>query len=244
MFWTFKCMTLAELREEYGDEYPNAIIEDGVRAPLRRESRFLRTYESDDQNTGWWISRFMDGSASMTASELQQEWAAWAEGLQEDFCHSCGWLHRQTDFPEMLRFITEHGESGHLSAIALLVASNLPLEEAFEKLTDALSYTRPGPVANIIQAIAKTKHPHAEATLRRRLEAFWADPALWDNADENDTNWIAFSTTVCIENLIELGAAPSDFEAQVRRLSEHVCPENRRNCRDYLSEHYSWLRRG
>jgi hypothetical protein len=213
---------------------------DGIRLPLCRESRFSRFYQSDEHKMGSEISRFMDGSASITASELQREWPTWSEEMRGDFCQSCYWLHEQSDFPEMLRFIMQQGSSEHWAGIALSVASQLPCDEAFDTLVRALYSTEPGHTANITQAIAHTKHPDAEVTLRRHLAALWEHPALWD--DDDFVNWVGFDATTCIDHLIELGAPPSDFTEQVQRLSAHVCSHNRESCRNFLSKHFSWLK--
>src|SRR5947207_11049388 len=122
------------------------------------------------------ISRFMDGSASITASELQQDWRSWREDERSDFCQSCCWLHEQSDFPEMLRFIMQHGRPEHWSGIALSVASQLPRDEAFDALVRALRSTELGQSSNVSQAIAHTKHPDSEATLRKHLAAVWSHP--------------------------------------------------------------------
>jgi hypothetical protein len=182
----------------------------------------------------------MDGSASITASELQREWPGWTEDMRSDFCQSSCWLHEQVDFPEMLRFIMEHGDAKHWSGIALSVASQLPRDEAFDTLVRALRRTELRHSSNISQAIAQTKHPDAEATLRSHLATLWSHSALWD--DDTFINWVGFAATTCIAHLIELGASPSDFNEQVRRLSEHVCSGNRNSCRSFLSKHYSWLK--
>lgn len=231
---------MPDLKKQYGDEFPAAVMVDGVRLPLRRERRFSRSYHSDEHRMGSEVSRFMDGSASITASELQREWPGWTEDMRSDFCQSSCWLHEQTDFPEMLRFIMEHGGPEHWSGIALSVASQLPRDEAFDTLVRALRSTELGHSSNISQAIAHTKHPDAEATLRRHMVALWSHPALWD--DDSFINWVGFDVTTCIAHLIELGAPPSDFTEQVRRFSEHVCSGNRRSCRNFLSKHYSWLK--
>src|SRR5712671_456019 len=107
-------------------------MRDGIRLPLRRERRFSRSYHSDEKKMGSEISRFMDGSASITASELRREWTSWTEETRMDFSQSCSWLHEQPDFPEMLRFIMQHGDPDHWSGIALNVASQLPRDEAFD----------------------------------------------------------------------------------------------------------------
>ncbi len=229
-----------DLKKQYGDEYPAAVTADGIRMPLRRESRFSRSYHSVKHKTGCEISRFMDGSASITASELQQEWPNWPADIRRDFCQSSDWLDEQADFPEMLRFIMRHGDPEDWSGVALSVASQLPKDEAFNVLVGALRSTELGRTSNIAQAIAHTKHPDAEATLRRHLAALWSNSALWKDSDF--INWFGFDATTCIAHLIELGAPPSDFAEQVRQLSEHLCSGNRKSCRNFLSKHYAWLK--
>lgn len=208
--------------------------------PMHREGRFSRSYHSHEHKIGSEISRFMDGSASITASELEREWSGWSAEVRRDFCQSSCWLHEQADFPAMLRFIMQHGSSKDWSGIALSVAAQLPQEEAFDALVQALRRTELGHTANISQAIALTKHPDAVTTLRAHLAAVWEHSALWD--DDEFINWIGFDATTCIAHLIEAGAPPSDFEGQVRRLSEHVCSQNRQSCRNFLSKYYSWLK--
>ena len=152
----------------------------------------------------------MDGSASITASELQREWHTWTDSQRMDFCQSCCWLHEQPDFPDMLRFIMQHAAPDEWSGVAMSVASQLPPDEAFDILLRALRTVEIGHTSNIGQAIAITKHRDAEPTLRRHLEAIWAHSALWENAEF--INWVAFDATTCVAHLIELGAPPRDFE--------------------------------
>jgi hypothetical protein len=142
----------------------------------------------------------------------------------------------------MLRFIVRHGGPEDWSGIAMSVASQLPRDEAFVSLLGALRATEIGRASNVAQGIAITKHPEAETTLRRHLEAVWAHLRLWDDADF--INWVAFEATTCITHLIELGAKPIDFEERVRQLLQHRCTGNRDSCRNYLSKHYIWLSKG
>jgi hypothetical protein len=225
----------------FGDEYPAAVVEKGVRMPLAIETPFSRYYHSGEpKRGGLLISRFMDGSASMTMAELQRDWPSWTDEQRVDFCQSCIWLHEQADYADMLRFIMGHGSPSVWGATALQVATALPSDEAFPLLLGVLRATIIGQGANITHAIAKTKHRDAKATLQQHLRAVWEHPGLW--ADDEWLNWIALDTTTCIEHLIELGESPADFEDRVRRLSQHVCPQNRDSCRNYLSKHYSWLK--
>jgi hypothetical protein len=231
-------MKIEDLKELYGDDYPAAVIVDGVRLPLQRERRFSRSYHSGDM--GCEVSRFMEGSASITAPELEREWPGWDDDVRMDFCESCDWLKEQPDFPDMLRFVMRNGGPYDRSSVAMSVACQLPPDEAFDLLTQALRNTEIGKTSNIGQAIALTKHPDAEATLRSHLLNIWEDGRLWD--DDEFINWVAFDATTCIAHLIEFGASPADFATRVRQLSEHVCSHNRDSCRGFLSKHYPWLK--
>jgi hypothetical protein len=238
-------MDLDSFRKRYGEEYPAAVVWEGTRMPLVVESRFSRDYRTPESEMktakcgGTIISRFWDGSASMTADQLRGEWPTLTKWERLDFCQECGWLHKQADFPEMLRFIMQHGGPDDWVAIACKTATNLPAEEAFHFLAAALEAQEAGKCGNIIQAIAITKHPDAKATLRQHLQTVWDNPTLWN--DDSFLNWVARDSESCIQHLIELGAVPADFDEQVRRLSEHVCKGNREDCRRWLSKHYSWL---
>ena len=186
-------------------------MDNGIRMPLCRETRFSRDYHSDEHKMGCGVSRLMDGSASITAGELQREWPAWTDELRVDFCQSCSWLGKQADFPDMLRFIMKQGGQGDWSGIANSVASALPCDEAFDLLLTALraADTALGSCSNIVQGIALTKHRDAEATLRHHLEALWENEALWNN--DGFINWPAFEATTCIAHLIGAGSTGSRF---------------------------------
>ena len=99
----------------YGEEYPSAVVMEGTRMVLAIETRFTRTYRVPEAERktakcgGYIVSRFMDGSASITAEQLRHEWPTWKEWERVDFCQSSSWLYKQIDYPEMLRFIMQHG---------------------------------------------------------------------------------------------------------------------------------------
>ncbi|HWC59966.1 MAG TPA: hypothetical protein VHC44_09765 [Verrucomicrobiae bacterium] len=228
------------MKNQFGEDYPQAIVLEGLRIPLSSERRFSRSFYSKEHRQGAEISRFMDGSASITVVELKREWPRWSNEVRRDFCQSCYCLDGQVDFPEMLRYIMKHGDAENWSGVALSVAHQLPSDEAFRILAGALNKTPLGSCSNLAQAISKTKHADAEKTLRKHFEALWNHPALFDSDSFN--NWIAFAATTCIAHLIELGVPASEFDARVRQLSEHACSGNRRSCSSFLSKHYSWLK--
>jgi hypothetical protein len=233
-------MSLETFRKRFGNDYPQAIVQDGFNIPLSSERRFSRSYYSNEHRTGVEISRFMDGSVSITAVELKREWPGWSQEVRRDFCQSSYWLDGQEDFPEILRYIMQHGGPEDWSGVALSVAHQLPTEEAFWVLVEALKKTPLPSSSNVAQAISKTKHPDAEKLLCGHLGTLLTHPALRD--DDEFINWIAFSATTCIAHLIESGVPTSEFDAQVRQLSEHACSGNRRACRTFLSKYYEWLK--
>jgi hypothetical protein len=227
------------LKKEFGDQYPVAVVVDGIRLPLRREGRFMRYYYSSEHKLGRELPRFMDGSASISLSEVRREWHTWSDHDRIDFCQYCCWLHEQPDFPDMLRFVVQHASPREWSGVAVSIGSYLPRDEAFDILVRALRTAEIGNTSNIGQAIAITKHPEAESTLRHHLQIILAHRGLWDNAEFS--NWVAFDAITCIGHLIELGAEPREFEEHVRQLAEHACAGNRRSSRTFLSKHYGWL---
>jgi len=233
-------MNANALKKAFGSDYPEALLFEGVRMPLALETRFTRYYHTEQAGTGGHtVSRFSDGSASITAEQLKGEWPAWTSDQRLDFCGACVWLYQQSDFGEMLRFVMLNGGPEEWTCIAQPVASNLPRDEAFRFMRDALSAVGVGRSANIIQAVAITKHPEAQETLRKHLQVVWAHPDMWHaNAWLNQ---VAFEAVVCVQYLLELESPPADFEDKVRRLSEHACQGNQDSCRRFLSKHYSWL---
>ena len=217
-------MTRDELKNTYGPEYPTAVQRNGCRLPLTRETRFARVYASSDKETGTLIlSRFMDR----------------AEHDRMEFCQECEWLHEQSDYPDMLRFIAAHSSPSEFSAIALNIAAHLPQNESFPILLESLHLAEIGETSNILQAIAHTKHADALATLRAHFKKVWRHPHL--NADDKWLNWVAFDATNCIQYMHELGAPSEEFAENVHPLSTHPCQGNRDTCRRWLAKYYSWL---
>ena len=227
------------MKHRFGDEYPAAVMHGETRLALVSESRWRRRYQDAEKTIGWSVSRFDDGSATITFSEVARDWPLWSEKERRDFCHECRWLKGQDGFPDMLRYFMENGDPYHWSSIAAVIAVNLPQEEAFSRLSNALQAAGPGDTANIYQGIAWTKHPGAEPLLRARLMTLWADPQLWE--DEKRINRVAFFAMCSIKHLIELGAPAEEFVQQVQALSRHVCIKNREFCRNHLAKYFPWL---
>ncbi len=232
-------MTPEDLKKRFGDDYPAAVTMGAVRMPSKAEGRYTRHHHSEDSKMSFDVSRFMDGSARISADELEREWGGWAYEDQLDFCRSCSWLAGQADFPVMLRFVMMNGGEDDWSGIAGSVARDLPQSEAFDLLVRALELAKDRPVSNLGQAIASTGHVEAPAVLRSLLEKLWGSPGLWD--DDDFLNWTAYDATTCIEHLIQVGVPPEEFSAKVRELGQHPCEGNRDSCRRFLTKYYPWM---
>jgi hypothetical protein len=222
----------------HGLDYPDAVTQFGVRMPLVNERRFTRAYENEEEKLSTEISRFSDGTAFISLSELTSDWADWPDRDKHDFCWGFSSLHEHPEFAAMLRFLMENGDRWQKSGVALLVAHALPVDEAYLLLEKNLELY-PDYSANLIQAIALTKHPCAASLIRQHLAALWIRADLWE--DNSFLNWTAADAISCIEYLVELGETPSDFETEVRALNDHLCAGNRDSCRRSLSKHFYWL---
>jgi hypothetical protein len=231
-------MNAKELEEVYGSEYPIAVTMFDVRLAEIKERRFTRIYSNEEHKYSTIVSRFEDGSASISLEELETDWSSWPDGDRNDFCSACSALHEHPDFPDMLRFVMGHGNHLQWSLVANLVSYALPADEAFAVLTSALERT-PSHESNLIQAIALTKHQEAAPFLRHRLSNLWSRSELW--ADDSFLNWTAYDATCCISHLLELGEKPADYEEMARALSSHVCAGNRDSCVQYLHQCYEWI---
>lgn len=229
-------MNEEELRKQFGAEYPAAVSILGSRMLLKSEGRFARHYESEAGSTS--ISRFQDGSASISLEQLRGEWSSWSSSERIEFCNACRGLSEQLDFPDMLRFIMGEFEPISWASIAQLVSRHLPRQEAFDSLVAALGRLE-GHTANVTQAIALTKHPNAVSVLGAHLTQLWQHPELWKDA--SFMNWHAFDAICCINHLLDLGVSAEEFDEKVRSLSNHPCARNRETCLSYLHAHFPWL---
>lgn len=230
----------------FGRDYPAALTKDGVRWPLERETRFIRYYRIPEprlprQNTEFEISRFVDGTASLTLTQLETEWESWSAPDRMDFCRSIYDLQllEQPDLPAMVRFVVHHANPEELSCLAPQMECVFPPNETYALLEFALQNSGRSRISNIVQAMARTKHPDAEATVRRQLQSIWADSSLW--SDASFVNWIALDALICIQALIQISARPEQFADSVRKLSKHSCTRIQKQCRSSFAEHYYWL---
>jgi hypothetical protein len=231
--------TRDQLIETYGGDYPAAVEFNGVRLPLSREGRFQRYYENKEAKIATVVSRFMDGTAEISLSELKESWSQWPRLEQHDFTSAAAWLKDHPEFPDMMRFLIEEGDQDDVSTVALQVATALPMEEAFQRLSAILHKMPIGRGSNIGQAIALTKHPGAAETLRVRLRKTLADSRLMEPDDF--LNWVTYDAICGIEHLLDLGLSASEFEEEVRRISRHPSAGTIDALKGRLFKWYPWL---
>ena len=228
-----------------GEEYPAAVEIGATRTPLAYETRFKRHYieRKPDGESHIGVSRFLDGTASITLQQLEGEWSTWRDADRADFCASMHDLENigQEDFAEIIQFLLENAEVDILGPVVLglPVRRPFPPEETFHLLTGVLRRSSVEHTAAVIRALGLTQHPGAEPTIRRHLAAIITDPATWVDADF--FNRKAQDLAYCILSLVKLGAPPAEFDQIVRRLSEHACERNREWCRRNFAQHYAWL---
>ncbi len=228
-----------QMIKSHGSEYPDAVVFNGVRMPLVREGRFQRVYENSELKRGTVVSRFMDGTAEITLSELQELWPTWTWIERHDFTNATRWLHEHAEFPEILRYMLDHGNTKDFCAIALSVSKGLPKDEAFARLSNILDQIPIDRSVNITQAIAHTKHPDALDRLREHLPKILSDPRLMEPADS--CHEVTYAAACCIEHLILLNAPPDEFETHVRQLNDHSSARLLDWVRRRLSKYYPWL---
>jgi len=224
----------------YGSDYPAAIELGGVQMPLTREGRFLRTYENKETRQGTVVSRFMDGTAEISLSELKEFWPHWTRLERYDFTTAACSLHEHSEFPDMMRFVLEEGDQDDISTVALQVVSALPTDEAFQRLSAILQRTPVGKAANINQAIAHTKHADATRLLSERLRTTLEDSRLM--TPDKFLNWVAYDAICSIDHLLDMGFSANEFEDDVRRLSKHSSHGTIKSLQLRLAKWYPWLR--
>jgi hypothetical protein len=163
---------------DFGPDYPAFLLDrDGTPIPLHRERRWSRQYRHPTRKLTHLISRFYDGSASISFVELSAEWPHWTVAGRHEFSSNCRWLESRADFVDMLRFLLREGDPNDWSSIALSVARAFSSEEGFALLGGALDSTPIEQSANLLQAISMTRHPSAVARLTEHFENVGKSPA-------------------------------------------------------------------
>lgn len=219
----------------FGKDYPNQFEQYGHIFQLIRETRWNRMFRSFSCNTQTTISRFHDGSASITPEELETEWMMWNDGERWDFCNAIAWLPAEGR-ERICRFLACHATLDNLHNNVLTISTHLPATESVPWLIRCLAQRPPGTASNFLQALAHTKAPEAGPHIRLRLDECFAHPDF--AKDDPFLNWIAAESLNAIKDLIELGYSPSDFREQALKLANHICAGVRDSFDRWLRKHY------
>jgi len=231
-------MDEVDLKRHYGGDYPRVVVVLGVRCPLVREGRFVRTYADPNSNLSPRISRFQDGSATMTAWQLQREWDFWDDELKREFSEAFQHLRDQDDFPDMVRFLIRTRVGIAQGTIAVMAAQVLPPDEAFALLTDAMGKAD-SLFATIAQALVMTRHPRTRNVLARWLDRLSDHPLLWS---PDPTEFMTAYDVICIIGfLCQIGEDPAQYAGQVRHLRTHPNQMIRDTLVLRLRPYFPWL---
>jgi hypothetical protein len=203
---------------------------------LVRETRWRRDYRQEGMDATRIESRFQDGSASITLSELEAEWPAWSSWERLDFAQQFR-TSGSPDGIEILRFMMRHGDTKIWSAIASAVVYRLPQEESAPFVLHAYSVCDPTEAGNILQALAKTGLPEAHKILRNHLAILWANPDLL--RQDRKMNHVASAAIFCLSHLLALGEPPGEFRSQYEILLNHPCELERKRTRTFLGNYFS-----
>jgi hypothetical protein len=204
---------------------------------LNSETRWTRVYRSADNRKSFFHeSKFSDGTAAITLEELAKSWPDWREGEQCDFSNSlCGL--QSPDLPEILRYLKNHADAGILSNIALLIAHDLPPEEAVPFLVEQCEKSKPGHGSNFFQALAKTNYPSKIPFLKQHLQKLIQQPDCW-NKGAGYFNDVANQVVYRLRDLIDLGEPKEQFQPIYNRLKEHPHDLTREITTGFLSKKF------
>jgi hypothetical protein len=208
---------------------------DGQNLTLVRETRWLRHYKGG--RFGSLVdSRFRDGSAAITLTELAEQWPDWNGSERQDFC--LAFMHG--DVPErrdILRYLIRNGDSSHHATIALPIAIHLLSEESFPILKQWCETAPIGKGANFFQAMGMTKSADAAEVLQRCLARVWASPDLMDTSDF--CNWTAFDAICCMAALLHMGVDPESLRPQFEQLKTHPFSRTRTQAEQHIGEFFT-----
>jgi hypothetical protein len=217
-----------------GPHYPSYLGSGSSRKPLIRERRWSRHFGT--RKSVAVVSRFEDGSASITYDELCTGWATWSRYDRIDFCQNCTWLRGQHDLPDILGFIAANGDPYEWSGVALSIAYTLPTEEAFATLEGMFEASVIGTRSNLVQAIGILEHASSLELIVADIRALAPLEATWHPDDF--VNWHASELICAVQSALDLGANVADYTDLVGRLASHPCPANAAEARRDLCHHY------
>ncbi len=201
---------------------------------LYDESRWSREYRSADGRRRRSESRFLDGTATVTLSELEAEWPRWNQHERLDFCNAFSRGHDASDCADILRFLMKNGDHIIWSTIANKVAMTLPQSETVPFLKLCWLNGTIGHCANYLQALALTKTPDALNVLRDCFSQIWNTDGLL--ADAVFCNRIAFDAIWCIVQMMELGENPQSLRSAYENLKVHPSERTREYAKKLLAE--------
>ena len=155
----------------FGPSYPAFLVgRDGARYELAQERRFSRIFRAPEARRLIVISRFVDGSASMSLRELTEAWPTWGRRDRSDFCQNVHGLGQHPEYAGMLELVFTLGDSEARASVAIELVEVLPTDEAYALLDAELSRAPLETYPNLVQALARTRHPNALSDLEKLLE--------------------------------------------------------------------------
>ncbi len=199
------------------------------------ETRWSRHYKDDDLEMRVCESKFADGSASITLSELATGWQTWETKEKHDFCQAVTQA-RFDHLPDILRYIVKNGDFETWALIATSVVRNLPKPEALAFISDTCRTCPVGKGEPFYQALCFHRWPEAIGVLRDCLHRTWTDRRLL--SDEVVYDWVAHDATCLIEFLCQLSAVSPDLREKYRVLSQHPLTNSRQNAIHRLGPYF------
>ena len=203
---------------------------------LTKETRWSRTYSDENGQGHHIVSRFRDGSASITMEELSACWDTWPEGEKLDFCNELGWM-KEPLISDVLRFVMKKGDETLWQAVALEIAGHLPSNESVPFLMAACENSELGQGANFFGALARTDYPKKREVLQHRLKELVGHSDFGIRGQEY-FNRVANEAVNITNDLLELGANPDDLRPVYLQLKDHPHDFVRQITRNFLSKYF------
>lgn len=183
-----------------------------------RETPWSREYRGKDDKTAFIVSRFRDGSCSITLDELRRKWPDWPLSEKVDFSQSFNHFQGEGR-ADIFRFLMKQSEHDVWSAIAGVVAITLPVGEVLPFLRNCCETCEVGRGSNYFQALWFAKSPDALGILQTSLDRIWKSPDLMK--PEEFCNFIAFDAIWCIDALLRLGESTESLKSHYETLKRH-----------------------